>query len=155
MKMMRLDHKRRNRQIVNIGIVCSNGIGISILLSSKLRHHFGDQIRTEVVETRHIKNTDVDFLISTFPIDSKQESICVDPMLSEDDLNKISEKIEFLKKLGIEIYTPIEYGKDKLFGKKVGISISDPEINELKSSGQNKVHLSKLSQYVANYVLGR
>ena len=36
-----------------------------------------------------------DFLISTFPIDSKQESICVDPMLSEDDLNKISEKIEF------------------------------------------------------------
>ena len=61
----------------------------------KLRHHFGDQIRTEVVETRHIKNTDVDFLISTFPIDSKQESICVDPMLSEDDLNKISEKIEF------------------------------------------------------------
>ena len=43
----------------------------------------------------HIKNTDVDFLISTFPIDSKQESICVDPMLSEDDLNKISEKIEF------------------------------------------------------------
>lgn len=93
--MMRLDHKRRNRQIVNIGIVCSNGIGISILLSSKLRHHFGDQIRTEVVETRHIKNTDVDFLISTFPIDSKQESICVDPMLSEDDLNKISEKIEF------------------------------------------------------------
>ena len=66
-----------------------------------------------------------------------------------------SEEIEFLKKLGIEIYTPIEYGKDKLFGKKVGISISDPEINELKSSGQNKVHLSKLSQYVANYVLGR
>lgn len=42
-----------------------------------------------------------------------------------------------------------------MFGKKVGISISDPEINELKSSGQNKVHLSKLSQYVANYVLGR
>lgn len=66
-----------------------------------------------------------------------------------------SEEIEFLKKLGIEIYTPIEYEKDKLFGKKVGISISDPEINELKNSGQNKVHLSKLSQYVANYVLGR
>lgn len=93
--MMRLDRRKRNRQIVDIGIVCSNGIGISILLSSKLRHHFGDQIRTEVVETRHMEDTDVDFLVSTFPIDTRQESICVDPMLSEDDLNKISEKIEF------------------------------------------------------------
>ncbi len=93
--MMRLDHKKRNRQIVDIGIVCSNGIGISILLSSKLRHHFGDQIRTQVVETRNIKDSDADFLVSTFPIDSSLESVYVDPMLSEEDLKKISDKIEF------------------------------------------------------------
>ena len=66
-----------------------------------------------------------------------------------------SEEIEFFKKLGIEIYTPIEYKKDKLLGKKIGISISDSPINELKSNGQNTTHLSRLSQCVANYILSR
>ena len=66
-----------------------------------------------------------------------------------------SEEIEFFRKLDIEIYTPIEYEKDKLRGKKVGISISDPAIYELKSSGQNISHLLRLSQYIANYVLSR
>lgn len=66
-----------------------------------------------------------------------------------------SEEIDFFKKLGIEIYTPIEYKKDKLLGKKVGISISDSPINELKSNGQDISHLSRLSQCVANYILSR
>lgn len=66
-----------------------------------------------------------------------------------------SEEIEFFQKLGIEICTPIEYEKNGLSGKKVGISISDPEINEIKSNGQNESHLLRLSQYMANYILGR
>lgn len=66
-----------------------------------------------------------------------------------------SEEIEFFKNIGIEIYTPIEYGKDRLLGKSIGISISDPEISELKNNGQNNSHLYRLSQYIANYVLGR
>ena len=66
-----------------------------------------------------------------------------------------SEEIEFFQKLGIEICTPIEYEKNGLSGKKVGISISDPEIKEIKSNGQNESHLLRLSQYMANYILGR
>lgn len=38
---------------------------------------------------------DADFMVSTFPIDSTVENIYVDPMLSENDLKKIAEKIEF------------------------------------------------------------
>lgn len=66
-----------------------------------------------------------------------------------------SEEIEFFKSLGIEVYTPIEYEQDMLLGKKVGISISDPQSDELSKLGQNEMHLSRLSQYVANYILGR
>lgn len=66
-----------------------------------------------------------------------------------------SEEIDFFKKLGLEIYTPIECEKGKLFNKKIGISISDPETIELKNSGQDTSHLFRLSQCVANYVLGR
>lgn len=66
-----------------------------------------------------------------------------------------SEEIDFFKKLGLEIYTSIECEKGKLFNKKIGISISDPETIELKNSGQDTSHLFRLSQCVANYVLGR
>ena len=66
-----------------------------------------------------------------------------------------SEEIDFIEKLGIEIYTPIGYKKNKLLGRKIGISISTSPINELKSNGQNEMHLSRLSQCVANYVLSR
>jgi len=64
-----------------------------------------------------------------------------------------SEEMEFLKKMGMEIYTPVECKKSKLLGKRIGISISEPEINELKNKGQNEMHLLKLSQYIANYTL--
>lgn len=93
--MMRLDAKKKSRKIVNIGVVCSNGIGISMLLSSKLRHHFGDLIQVSVVETRNISNAQVDFLVSIFPIETELENICVDPMMLEKDLKVISERIEF------------------------------------------------------------
>ena len=122
--MMRLDHKKRNRQTVDVGIVCSNGIGISILLSSKLRHHFGEQIRTQVIETRNIKDADVDFMVSTFPIDSDVENIYVDPMLSENDLKKIAEKIEF--------YAWKEK-KDKLVKNNVNVYEATLITNEINS----------------------
>lgn len=64
-----------------------------------------------------------------------------------------SEEMEFLKKMGMEIYTPVECKKSKLLGKRIGISISEPEINELKNKGQNEMHVLKLSQYIANYTL--
>lgn len=65
-----------------------------------------------------------------------------------------SEEIEFFESLGIKICTPIEYEKNKLLGKKIGISISEPAEDELKNNGQNKSHLSRLSQYTASYILG-
>lgn len=66
-----------------------------------------------------------------------------------------SEEIDFFKNLGIEIYTPIEYEKNSLLGKQIGISISEPSIEELNNIGQNTSHLSRLSQCVANYVLSK
>lgn len=66
-----------------------------------------------------------------------------------------SEEIEFFGHIGIKVYTPIEYGKDILMGKKVGISISEPALAELMQMGQNENHLLRLSQMTANYLLGR
>ncbi len=66
-----------------------------------------------------------------------------------------SEEIEFFRELGVEVYTPIEYEKGTLIGKKVGISISESSSEDLGEKGQRVNHLSKLSQALSNYILGR
>lgn len=66
-----------------------------------------------------------------------------------------SEEINFYSKLGIKTYTPIEYGRDTILNKKIGISISDTENDELQKYGLNNGHLERLSKTIANYILGR
>lgn len=66
-----------------------------------------------------------------------------------------SEEIKILKDLGVDAYTPIEHKRNTLNGKRVGISISDPEKEELYNIGQNNLHLLRLSQSLANYLLSR
>lgn len=66
-----------------------------------------------------------------------------------------SEEIDFYSKLGIKTYTPIECGRDTILNKKIGISISNTEDNELKKYGLNNGHLERLSKTIAKYILGR
>lgn len=92
--MMRLENKKRSRHVVDVGVICSSGIGISILLSSKLKHHFEDKIRVEVLNNQNNSLKELDFLISTFPIETELEYVCVNPMLEAEDLDKIDELVE-------------------------------------------------------------
>ena len=66
-----------------------------------------------------------------------------------------SEEIAYFEKLGIEVFTPIEYQKGSMFGKKIGISISDPEDDVLHQEGLIQKHLEWLSRSMANYILGK
>lgn len=92
--MMRLDHKKRTRHKVDVGVVCASGIGISILMSSKLKHNFEDKIRVKALNADRIAEAEVDFLVSAFPLDVSVESVCVDPMLGEEDIEKVSKLVE-------------------------------------------------------------
>lgn len=65
-----------------------------------------------------------------------------------------SEEIDFFTQLGMKIYTPIEFNKNMMLNKNIGISISEPLNEELIQYGQNKSHLDRLSQTVAKYILG-
>lgn len=66
-----------------------------------------------------------------------------------------SEELSFLSNLGIRLDTPLTYNLSSLFDKKIGISISDPSINELTAIGQNNGHLIRLSQDLARHLLIR
>ena len=63
------------------------------------------------------------------------------------------EETAFLKKLNIKADTPLTSDVWGLEGKKVGVSISDPSLEELLKIGQNKTHLNVLSQEMARYLL--
>lgn len=64
------------------------------------------------------------------------------------------EELGFFKNLGINVCTPVEVQSQKLINKKIGISISNPEIESLEKIGQREYHLKKLSQVFAKYLLG-
>ncbi|MCC8046983.1 MAG: hypothetical protein LIP12_16120 [Clostridiales bacterium] len=68
-----------------------------------------------------------------------------------------SEETEFFEKNGINVFTPIEAPYDGKFldGKNIGISVSDADINDLTTIGQDERHTKHLSMMIANYVLGR
>lgn len=65
------------------------------------------------------------------------------------------EEMTFLNKLGIRTYTPLTRDLSELDGMKIGISISEPSEEEMMKIGQNKSHLSILSQDVARYLIAR
>lgn len=69
-----------------------------------------------------------------------------DPPVYEDE-------IAFLKSLNIQIETPLTTNICSLNDKKIGISIANPNEEELSVVGQTKMHLAVLSQEIARYLL--
>lgn len=65
------------------------------------------------------------------------------------------EELAFLKKLGIELNTPLTLTSCMLHGKNIGISISDPSEEELISLGQSSDHLVQISQDIGRHLLAR
>lgn len=90
-------------------------------------------------------------------------NIKTDKVFKECKLNPIiypeppvySEELSFLKEQGCRIETPLAIGDFNLTGKKIGISISNPSMEELIKIGQNGSHLSILSQDIARHILAR
>ncbi|MDD4591926.1 MAG: TIR domain-containing protein [Parabacteroides sp.] len=66
-----------------------------------------------------------------------------------------SEELDFLIKLGIQVDTPLTCNVCSLQDKRIGISISDPDEEELIAIGQNKSHLIQVSQDLARHLLIR
>lgn len=88
-------YKRR----VEIGIVCSSGIGISRLLASRIEQIFQEEVNITVLVRSKIKDCmlqHIDFLVSTFDLSNvKKDAIMVNPMLNEQDVKKVREKIDY------------------------------------------------------------
>lgn len=83
---------------VDVGVICSSGIGISALLSSRISNIFYDKVRVKTLSFNDLSSNkiqDVEVLISTFDLNtSKYNYIKVNPMLTQEDVLLISNEIE-------------------------------------------------------------
>ncbi len=90
----RIETRQRRRRVVRIGVVCMEGIGISVLMASKIRHHFGDKVETYTIREGDLSEANVDFYVSSFETEIPGECIQVDPMLKEEELRNIEKIVE-------------------------------------------------------------
>lgn len=100
---VRADGRKEHIRQVVIGIVCASGIGISRLMLSKLDKIFRDRIHMEAYGGNDITPYIVsrtDFFVSSVSLRSVDADILtVSPLLNEEDVQKIREKVYHYERL--------------------------------------------------------
>ena len=82
----------------------------------------------------------------------KEEDRCLDFVYPDPPIYE--EEARHFVKFGLKSYTPLTSNNPDVAGKTVGISISEPADDKLRSIGQIPEHLSLLMQDIARYGLG-
>ncbi len=95
---IRLQNNYKFSRKIDVGVICSSGIGISALLCSEISKFFRDEVRVKTLSFNDLssnKINDYEVLVSTFDLkDAKFNYIKVNPMLTEEDVLLISNEIE-------------------------------------------------------------
>lgn len=91
--IVRLEGKKEEVRKVHVGVVCSSGIGISRLMSSKLEKTFRDRMEITAYGTKDITPYiagKMDFFISSIPLEEIDTPVLyVNPLLNEEDMEQI------------------------------------------------------------------
>lgn len=128
--LVRLEEKNESIRQVNVGVVCSSGIGISRLMSAKLEKAF----KGRIIVTAYGKNevtsyieSKTDFFVSSLPLDVTDiPVIFVNPLLGEDDMEEIRKTLYKYERL------PSKTGEGDVFTLQLEeINILAAEINSV------------------------
>lgn len=102
----KLNHDKRP---INVGIVCSSGIGISALLMARLKRIVDKNVNFIPLSISDVNNHNCELLISTFAI---KQAIIVSPLLNQNDVANVVKAI-----------------KDKRQQKSISINKQYPSVN--------------------------
>jgi len=96
--IVRIKNKRQSYRRILVGVVCASGIGISSLLSAKLRQLYGNQVQIKIFSKRELERDTklaVDLLVTTFDLmDLSIPVVKVHPILTAENVKKLSEMLE-------------------------------------------------------------
>ena len=100
---VRLESQREKLRPVHMGVVCASGIGISRLMSSKLKQAFRNRIEISVYGKRDINPyilAKTDFFVSSIPMEETEiPVIFVNPFLNEKDMDEIQKLVHKYERL--------------------------------------------------------
>lgn len=95
--VIRMKERKLRRKVVTIGVVCASGIGISYLMSSRIKNTFKADVLVKTFAQEDLAEgppLDIDILVSSFPIkDAPYSYLLVSPLPTDEDLEKIREEI--------------------------------------------------------------
>ncbi len=84
---------RRQQRMVKVGVVCSSGIGASVLLLEKLRQVLDSNVQLQTLATSQMADTDCEVLVSTFVME-QPDVITISPLLTDRDIHTIQQAIQ-------------------------------------------------------------
>jgi mannitol operon transcriptional antiterminator len=123
--IVRMEGERENKRVVDIGVVCSSGIGISRLMVSRLHNFLKSRAKLTTYGKSDLTQFVLehnDFFVSSMELgDLDVEIIQVNPLLPETDLLRIEEKVQQYE------FTPKKREKNIDFEQKM------EKINDLAS----------------------
>lgn len=95
--LVRLEERKEKIRKVNVGVICSSGIGISRLMSSKLEKSFRGRLVISTYGKKDITPfvaSKVDFFVSSIPMEQMETPILfVNPLLNEEEMQQIAHMI--------------------------------------------------------------
>lgn len=119
--MVRLEGRKEEVRHVHLGVVCSSGIGISRLMSSKLEKAFRDRVTITTYGKKDITPYIIgktDFFVSSISLENMDAPVIyVNPLLSDNDMEQVRKMVYQYER------TP---GKEK---EETGFSAQIEEIN--------------------------
>ena len=101
--MVRLEGRQQKIRKVSAGVICSSGIGISRLMSSKLERLFHGRMQLTAYGKHDITPyvmSRTDFFISTIPLEQSDiPLVFVNPLLNEEDIEHIRHMVHKYEQL--------------------------------------------------------
>jgi len=116
--MERLNQRMQVNRTIRIGVVCASGIGISSLLSSRIRSLFPEIREVKPLAMEDVKDgieKEVDLLVTTLVLKQQQlPNVYVHPLLANEDIEKIRMAIAQSKSTKNDMFKKDESLTDKI-----------------------------------------
>lgn len=156
--MVRLEGRKENIRRVNVGVVCSSGIGISRLMSSKLEKAFHDRVELTAYGKNDITPYIVgktDFFVSSIALEQLDAPVIfVNPLLNEEDMEAVRRKVyeyERIPKKQEENVLSIEMEEINILAARINAVIKYMEVLKVEENITFEGLLCAIGEHLSPY----